>query len=273
VSLWLLFLPDRRGRAPRVAAALLSLVCFISMFFAPVGIGIFLLGALSCGIALAHSRNDDLTVRLTTSFQLLIAVCLMFIGIGLMGIGVQQLRASVFFTQGEHLAETNVEAAVHPLNEAARLWHVAYYEIHAAQAMLNSGILVAHRQKSEGTLDMDLLRGYIEEAMRLSGQAVLHDPHNVDIALSRAALYALIYSTGFTTLADPSGEHSIEELTRMYLESAATMDPLRADIPYAQAVFAKLTGDTAAARIFIQRALDLKPDYEEARVFEASLPR
>ncbi len=256
------------------AVGALAFVSFLLTFLFPIGIGVFVMGALYCGLALACATPDAKKFVPSHQVHMLLVVTVCIIGFGLIGVGIMQSAAARHFSIAKAQVLSDIKSAVFPLGTAATEWPVSHYEIHAAQAMMSAGILIAQEQKNEGEVDIELLGEYITEAMRLTGDATTYNPRNpnVDVMLSRAALYALIYTTGFTTIANQEGQHDTAELTRLFLERAAKLDPTRADIAFSQAVFEKIAGDHAAARSFVQKSLLLKPDYVEARAFLNALP-
>lgn len=263
---------EKNGYAPLFeVTSVLAAYCIFVAWIYPAGVTIFLIGCVSFGMAV-HHRSAEKVVRYTLGHDariILFAVCAIA-SVSFLYIGSAQIRAMREHALGERYMQTgDVAESVIPLQRAALRWPTAQYQMSAAQATLADALAVVEEQQSIGQVDLDAFGTSATDAIRFAELAVQSDPRNTDIALSRSALYALIFSVGFTSTqrsADLSGT------IRSQLNTISLSAPTRADFKLNQAIFAKLQGDLPAARGYAQNALTLKPDYEAARVFLDALP-
>ena len=245
-------------------AAALASFCFIAALFYPIGIALFFIGCAGLGICARSLSGTHATYYELEGKSRLALLCLCGIAaVVLLDAGINQLRAIRDHALGELLVTKDLSTAVAPLQKAAQEWPIPEYQLNAAQVTLNAAIALAQEQKTKGAVDTDSLQFSAKTATDLAEFAVRGDPRNTDTLLSRAALYALLYSAGFTNVSDR---------TQQLLLDTATSAPTRPDVSLDQAIFAKLLGDIPAARTYSQEALQLKPDYEDARVFLRALP-
>ncbi len=252
------------------ATSVLAMCCILVAWIYPAGVTILLIGCVSFGMAVRH-RSVEEVVRYTLGHDariILFAVCAIA-SVFFLYTGSTQVRAMREHALGERYIQAgDIEESVIPLQRAALRWPTAQYQMSAAQATLADALAVAETQKSIGSVDLDAFGASATDAINFAESAFRNDPRNSDIALSRTALYALIFSAGFTST---QGFTDLPDTIRAQLNMIVVSAPTRADFKLNQAIFAKLQGDNAAAQVYAQEAMRLKPDYEEARTFLGSL--
>ena len=238
---------------------------FLAACIYPVGTAVILVGCAGLGISVRTLSADDL-IRFEPEGRMRLAVPLLaalFGGIFLY-VGVHQVSAFSQYALGESLVSKNPAAAVLPLQKSAQEWPLAQYQLAAAQATANAAIALAQTQKQNGILDTAALEFSAKSAAQLSNLATESDPRDADMWISRAALFALLQSVGF----DGFSNDIQDSLSR-----ASALAPTRPDILLDEGIVAKLSGNMLSARQYAQEALEIRPEYEDARTFLLTLPR
>ena len=98
-------------------------------------------------------------------------------------------------------------------------------------------------------------KDFAQQAINLASRAIAVSPHHPNYYKSMTRSLILISDVEPQALA----------LAAEVLTKAAVLSPTDPRIPHNQAVIAKYLGKLDEAKVFAQRALDLKPDFGDAR--------
>lgn len=236
---------DRREIAVGAAALFLMLSACVT----PLGTPLLVLAATLCGMC---ARSTPM-LRRGDPRRVLVALTLLMVllGAGLIWVSIRQIRAASYDARGIALLRANQTAdAIVLLDRATSLWGSSEYENDAAAAYLRQGVA---KHKS-GAPQEDAQRD-MNAAMVFAENAAQKDRSDFSRWLFSASLYLALYQNG--------GIESLER-ANFALDHAEAIAPTRPDVFYTRALILVAQNDVTGALAQLKKAVELKPDYEDA---------
>ncbi|MBI5457482.1 hypothetical protein HY971_02030 [Candidatus Kaiserbacteria bacterium] len=249
------------------ACFVLCCFLFLSMLWYPVGVPLFVMAGLSLGFSLRFLFTQELHVFRELSPWVRYCIVVLLIGAGavFMWVSAHQFAGAWYHGQAATMinADAHSNASAAPLFEkAADAWPTAEYQIHASNADAAAALSLVSSTMSGKDANTTELNTAINKSVGYSDRATVSDPRDYRVWLARASLYILLAQFSLPNAADAASGA---------LYRAALLAPVDPRVPYTRAFLDQVKGDTAAAAVDIQRALDLKPDYQDA--LKWGLPR
>lgn len=237
----------------------LAIFSFVAMSLDTVGTPLMLMGALATGVTvrvLSPEVAVDLSLRSMRYVTSFVGIVLLVFGAWLMQVSARQFLAAEFYARGRAMAASQDPADPALYERAARAWGAAFYEMEASRALLTA----ANESAANGSPEMagDLL----ERGLTLARAAANSDSVNYEVRLHEAKFYRALIETEYQGAAEEAG---------VSLNQAIQSAPRRPDVMYEAALLALARGDMSGAYASLRKALELKPDYEAARLLLESM--
>ncbi len=252
----------RRGRShislsrARLDYASLTLGTFVylAMFVYPIDLPLLIVGCMAFGFFSRQLSEEVVYRHIPTLGRISFAFVAACIGVGL--VWVTSLQFSAATNHARAHAHTIPDAAlVSLLQQAAHTWPIGLYVRDASRGLLAVTFATVNTQQAAGRIDMQALTSAADRISADADISVKIDSKNADTWLASALTYASLTTVGFKG-GDDLAKHSFQQ--------AHALAPTRPDIPYLEAQFLFIIGDTEAARTKLEAALALKPDYADA---------
>ena len=245
--------------------------CVLTIFFVLIGslmyyitlptltIGALFLGALakpasdSQGAGSSGSSRSNILGSIRVTSGLLIGV----VGILFLWISGHQFIAASYYARGNAALDAENPARANLLlGRAAVLWPVAAYKRDASRSLAAYAFSQAQKDPASG-FDSETFKENIGFAEQRAYEAVLTDPRDYTAWTWRASLNIALIQLNYP--------HAEEWAESSIAQAARFLSPTDPQIPYYRAQFDLAKGDVAAARVELQKALTLKPDFTEAQ--------
>jgi len=236
-------------------AAVLAFFAMGVAFTDAIEMPLFLAGGMAIGMVARTLERDGNVVSFDFSFggsriaASAIAVVLLIVAVWLLQISLRPVFAERFHAQAVALDSTEDPRASRLFERASRIWGVSPYAFDAARAFEASASSAGAKGDTYG------LRVSTEKALSYAGRAIDLDPGNYQVWLYRGSLLTALISSEYPNAAVDAYAD---------LQRAKMLAPMRPDILYQEAVLHVISGRKVDARIALEKALELKPDYAEA---------
>ncbi|TSC60964.1 MAG: hypothetical protein Athens041674_917 [Parcubacteria group bacterium Athens0416_74] len=254
---------DTRGadivgsRLPALPAVALASFAFGVSFTDRIETPLFLAGGMALGmVARAFEHRGNIVKfdfsfggsRIVAGLLAIIALCL---ALWLVQISLRPIRASVYHAR--ILALPNTEDALASklelYDQLVKIWRTSPYALEASGAFVERARIAGERA------DRYNFRISTDRALAHAGTAIDSDPGNYQVWLYRGSLLIALISSDYPNAAADAYAD---------LQRAKMLAPMRPDILYQEAVLHASFGRKVDARIALEKALELKPDYAEA---------
>ncbi len=237
-----------------IAMLSVGLFFFIALIAYPIGMGLFLLGALIIGMSTADplqtSNPYEMPMRTTLGFVAILS------GAMLGWIGIHQIMATHAHGIGIAGASTRDLTTLRPAYErAAALWGASEYAVDAAQANL---LFAMTPQRQGGAPDEASAKAALESAKAYMTSKSMRGTQSFETYLRLAALSIDLARNG-----------DFESLQRAEnaIIIARSKAPSRLEPRLLEAALLEMRGNVKEAYLLVGELLKQKPDYIEARQF------
>ncbi len=237
---------------PAVALALFALA---AMFTEVLESPLFLIGGVAVGMSVRALESEVRIIPIDFSFggSRLVAGLIAIVALAMSALLLQASMRPVIAERfhARAVAHASVGDAIAPelFERAARIWKTPRYSLDASRAFVERARVAGEGGDTYG------LRVSVEKAISYAGGATDSDPNNYEVWLYRGSLFMALISSGYPQAA----ENAYADI-----QEAKMRAPARPDVHYQEALLETARGRKVNARIALERAIELKPDYAEA---------
>jgi|GEM_PF-2367642 len=246
------------GNGVYTALAFAILFLFVAAAIYTLHLLFFITIALALGASARLSTRGDIALSFRTlkAGRFFLGGAALLVGVFLIWIaGLQFLAARDYVQALAASEEQNFTEAAEKFMHAASLWPAPLYHRDASRALLEEAASSYPPESAE-------FKTLAAQAVTHADNAALYGLKDYWNWISKASIYVSLYSFGFVEL---------EEETEIALGQARSLSPSRPEPLYLSSVFAFARGDRAEAVEYIDHALLLKPDYQDALAFKARM--
>lgn len=248
------------GRAGIWFILALVVALFSIVVLYPIGTSIFLTTGISfgAGVRLLCARTVVISLRLPERVATVLASAVG--GVILLWVAAHQGAAAHIATHAaERAAANDLAGAAHAYERAADLWPISAYESEAARAYLRYAFA---SPEHGGATDSTAAQTAIERTRVLAERPAMYHEERFDSQLTRASIYVSLAGAGVPG--------SVES-ARQAIQSAHSHARTRPEPFFLSAVLSLVEGKSTDAFSNVEKALNLKPDYEDAKKLFAQL--
>jgi hypothetical protein len=230
------------------------LFLYASFFICNADIILFLLAGVMLGFsARAYTDDAEPFIPVRGSVRAVLATLLICVAVGSGYIASREAVAVYYYSRGMTDGDSN-PASASLLARAADTWNVPRYTVSAglAYTALASSYSATRASSSE---DADRFKNSVLSAVRFANIAVSEAPFDYSSSVFRASLYISLIAVKFPGAA---------EAAQMSITAARAQSISRPEAYFLQAQLDAALGNIPVAREDIKKALELKPDYDDA---------